>query len=866
MVTQFQKMGADFISKLQGYGENPRQLILDLRALRLKAMRQALVGKVAGVKVENLIVDDEIELENRPVGRKGQVQRLFSSRLALHAASRIETRQRGRMLMLSLGALIFCISAITYFTTTPTSLPSKYAMQALSLMMFAWAGWASWRFLGISPSAYTGLIDKEALTHADLDDAKAFAERVLVRATPADAPADLQDIYRPLTIDAEGNAVDTQIVPQDFDGDYLTRVLSEGREVYLLIAAGFFLSGILGAEGSLAGLGLIMSILLVATVIAGIRAFRLPSITEQRAVQSENAHRVSPNARLVEQVGPDHFVSLERARKLQVEAAKKDDTPFIRLGTTTGQFAERRDPYAPSESGMPFGLTVNDLSTHLLVIGRTGSGKTSGALRPLIGQWHSVKAGGLLVLDGKGVLPAEVADLPGFYVITPGGAPYAPIENLEPDEVADCLLEMFGSKEASDPFWQQAACEYIRSAAKTLYLLAGYEYEMDRRRRVRFEEAKEAGEAEGEFRPAVRRWKWTLASLYEIALVPSVLPDVRKVIEGETEEEKAVFAQLKGDYLRAYIDFSQTFPSLPEATRNSILQNANVWLGTLVNSSALSAWADCEEGVEIEDALYGRKIGLLLPEFRYGHAGVVISNFAKRRFYSAVKRRGKSWKTGEGTRAMLVIDECQALITKDEQDILPVVREFGLSCVFATQNIEGIEAALKSPEATRQLLDQFVALVALKVKSPASCKFVADTIGAVSRTIQTEAPAPVSDASATANLMQAQSGSYKPGTLMAAATSSPDVRKFRKNGLLPEFAVKATTQLLQPVVRELVQPEKDQKNGNVKIGCHEIITPAEVPSLTAEPFTAIAIVNRGGVERRDKIVLTPVFSFAQEAK
>lgn len=100
---------------------------------------------------------------------------------------------------------------------------------------------------------------------------------------------------------------------------------------------------------------------------------------------------------------------------------------------------------------------------------------------------------------------------------------------------------------------------------------------------------------------------------------------------------------------------------------------------------------------------------------------------------------------------------------------------------------------------------------------------------------------------------------------MAAATSSPEVRKFRKNGLLPEFAVKTTTQLLQPVVRELVQPEKDQKNGSVKIGCHEIITPAEVPSLTAEQFTAIAIVNRAGVERRDKIVLTPVFSFAQEA-
>lgn len=73
------------------------------------------------------------------------------------------------------------------------------------------------------------------------------------------------------------------------------------------------------------------------------------------------------------------------ARAKQVESAIKDTSPFIPVGTSLGVLTSQLDGYAPDE-GLPFGQTLNDLDTHLLIFGPTGSGKTSGTLRPIIKQ------------------------------------------------------------------------------------------------------------------------------------------------------------------------------------------------------------------------------------------------------------------------------------------------------------------------------------------------------------------------------------------------------------------------------------------------------------------------------------------------
>lgn len=250
----------------------------------------------------------------------------------------------------------------------------------------------------------------------------------------------------------------------------------------------------------------------------------------------------------------------------------------------------------------------------------------------------------------------------------------------------------------------------------------------------------------------------------------------------------------------------------------------------------------------------------------------MISNLAKRRFYEAVKRRGESWKNGDGARVLLVVDECQALMTDGEAEILPIARSLGLSALFATQNVDGLQIALKDkPAFLEQILGQFRSVVGLAVNTDATCQFLAGRLGSTPRPVYSEVPSPVADAAATVAGMQLAAGAYSAGTLMASVSSTPEIVGLRGRGLageavdmLGKLAEKAgldkAYKLLPAALRE------GEKAGSAKIGTHENLTEKEVRNLTAQKFTALAVVNRAGVDRRDLIKLTPVFSFAQEAK
>ena len=71
------------------------------------------------------------------------------------------------------------------------------------------------------------------------------------------------------------------------------------------------------------------------------------------------------------------------ARWTQALNAIKDKSHFIRLGKAKGAFTRVGDAFAPDE-GMDVGMTTGDSSKHILILGSTGTGKTSSGLRPVI--------------------------------------------------------------------------------------------------------------------------------------------------------------------------------------------------------------------------------------------------------------------------------------------------------------------------------------------------------------------------------------------------------------------------------------------------------------------------------------------------
>ncbi len=847
------------LARLRQFGEDPRVAVRALNRTNLNALRAALADRVAvhGVDIEQIVFDDALESHLVPTDQASVARRLYHNRLGLALASRVESKTRWRLFAASIAGLagVIAIGAIT--GGSAPSPADKITLVGAGLLSLIAGGWLAWRALGLTPESHAMLLPPgEVLEPADLKDASDFAQRVLLRKSPEGTPADLADRFRPLTVDAEGLPADGQVIAQDLVESYALET-ANGRLIVLGAASlGLLLTGIgalstasAGNEisamvGTLLFSGSAGLIAVLGVAYAAGKLFLLPEVAERRALAAHEARAASPLAKLVEESGEASFRQIEAARVRQAQIAGKDQSAFIPIGTSTGLLAGRRCPFAPSELGMQIGLSVADLSTHLFVLGDTGTGKTSDILRPVIAAWAAAAAGGLVVLDGKGVLPAEVADLEGFLVISPDREAFNPIENLTPDEVADGLMAMFANKDSADPFWDRAAAKLVRAGATVLQLAAAVD-------------------------PAAV--KFNLGSLYRVLFAQDGLAEVRSVLF-ENPAAGVSLSLLPGHVRRAWDYLATEFPAVPEKTRGSISGNASIWLSAFVDNARLSSWADADGGVQIEDALEGARIGVLLPEAEFGQAGAAVANFAKQRLYRALKTRGDAWKAEGGKPVLLVVDECQALVTRDETAMLPIARSLGLHAVFSTQNVDGIVAALggasKQAEA-EQLLGQFKSVVSLSVSTPATREFVSARMGTAPRARYSQVSAAASDAAGTALSLRHAASGHAAGTAVGdALTSSDSIRSLRRitglGGHLPAMLEEAAEKVgLGGLVNAIPGLVRDKQHvAALSVGVSPLVDADEVALLTAEPDTALVSLNRGRVVRRDLVKLNPIYSFS----
>ncbi|MBL0337637.1 MAG: hypothetical protein IPP67_00205 [Rhodospirillaceae bacterium] len=100
--------------------------------------------------------------------------------------------------------------------------------------------------------------------------------------------------------------------------------------------------------------------------------------------------------------------------------------------------------------------------------------------------------------------------------------------------------------------------------------------------------------------------------------------------------------------------------AMAEKTRESIINMVRVWLSNLTGHEKLGGWIRNPKGARVEECLTGAKIGLLLPEALYGRGGQLISMFALRRLYDAIKNAAINGRNKWGKkRVLLVADEVQ---------------------------------------------------------------------------------------------------------------------------------------------------------------------------------------------------------------
>jgi hypothetical protein len=768
-------------------------------------------------------------LSNDPKDRL--VQRQYWGWFGILIADRLKIANKTRLIRTFLIAMLVSIplGAIGLISSFDW-LPETIVVGFVSFLLISyWRGWdpklTKW-LLPVQENIFFGQDVKSAEDHI---------KRTMVRDFDTETtPPDLQDTKRGLVYDIDGLSLAGQIMPKDIEFPTFSYVLHKMGKAHISMFANtlavfvllFDMVGMALGQTNFSALGAID--LVMTGIIGGAIFLTLPNLLFElyanyiddtplvnRLEEGSQAQAQNATIELIDYVGVNHGKNIEEARNIQIENASRDTGKFFEIGTSTGILFERRDPFAPN-ADLPFGFTLEDM-VHCIVLGGSGSGKTSSVARPIARQIlnspnsdYGRKNGiGMLVLDAKGALPAELCDLSDDYtLINPETANFNPIQYLDPDQVADGFAEMFSSSETED-IWSQSATKLIRACAVML--------EMSNK-------------------------PWTLSELYRFVSDDDYIHD--DVLAGE--EMQTPKSEMM-PYQRSAVTYRTVdFMRMPEKAKGSVLFTAQIWLSAIVDNRELSAWGATEEGLRVEDVTKGLKIGLNLPESKYGKAGQLVTIFTKKRVYNAVKNRGDTWKNDpEQTAVLLLADEAQGLITSDESALLPIGRSLGIHVMFLTQNIDGLVNALGSIEEANQLLGNLITMIALKSETEMSRNFISSRMGSEWRCI-TEKSHSIADTRSEYNALE---------------NNSADVLVNNTQwGSHPLFGSSAgMTRTVMERIRRVLSGEST-KELESKISCASIVKADEISGMLCIPNTALVSGNRGRVPRRDVVKLKPIYT------
>lgn len=166
--------------------------------------------------------------------------------------------------------------------------------------------------------------------------------------------------------------------------------------------------------------------------------------------------------------------------------------------------------------------------------------------------------------------------------------------------------------------------------------------------------------------------------------------------------------------VNALVYFAKEFPSLPPETAGSVVFNVNSDIQGFLQSDKLrgslidgvdhgeQAWADTEEGVDILQVLYGKKVGINIGAT--GPTERIIIKLIELRVDKAIRQRADidldihdTWrdKYPDQTPVYKVVDEAQDVVSPMDEKIIAIGRSLGLRMIFATQSIEALARALK---------------------------------------------------------------------------------------------------------------------------------------------------------------------------
>lgn len=534
--------------------------------------------------------------------------------------------------------------------------------------------------------------------------------------------------------------------------------------------------------------------------------------------RTSRVHKLAKRGTEIAHEGTGEFASSHvSARRIQAENAQSDGSPFLTLGTATGAFHHVQDPYAP-DPGLTMGLSCKDLSTHMVVFGATGTGKTSGVLRPVANAYLDSGYGGAIVLDGKGQLAEEFKSRPNYVFIEPGSSPLALLEGLEPADIVQAIVSLQESNNGGEN-----GSFFVSSGQQMLLAAAVIACEMEK--------------------AVPEKYPLTFEFLYAL---------LDRLSDKEQAGKYSAYLKARSMGNHLLLDAIQYYdvklPQMDERTRSNVLAVCTSWLSPVMSHPKIREWAKLSKGVDVTVCLRGGVVGINVPASEYGEAGKLITALVKARIFRAIRRRPSNWKdNGVDKPILMVVDEAQAVVGRMELDVFPVARSLGLMGLYATQSIDEFMGKFGENQALA-LLNNFRSFVIFS-SSEATYQWAMSRIG-TSIVTQPKTNALSADAAFGAKLA---AGSP---VFDRDHPNRKQMRVLARDGVGGLWSVAKTGFTLisgdSPIDLDYETSVESMEA--------PILTPARASANLATPFQAVAQVMRGGVFRRDVIKVTPSFN------
>lgn len=548
---------------------------------------------------------------------------------------------------------------------------------------------------------------------------------------------------------------------------------------------------------------------------------------------------------------PPWFKNHVKARKMQAEAAMRDKSLRIKIGVALGTLIWWGDLFAP-EKGAPMVLTADDCATHILVLGRTGSGKTENVANPFIYQWVKGGAGGIVVLDGKGPLPAQFRGMRNYTLIEPmdydyennkvitDGSKVALIKGIPAGFVTETLLAVAGTdqhKGGNSTYFYDTALGLGKTAEHLVYWLAYTERKMN-----------EEGTLKRE-----RRWYWTLSHIVRMV---DMLASTAKNEAGQREITQWLELSLKPhcpyymhddnlmDAIR-YAEVGVLEEMKAEGAFASVVSTLKTsWFNPLLHSKEIGPWCRTEESdIDILAPLHGGGLGIHIGP-RYGKAGQFATALIRHRLWIEIQKRGLDWKEKDptATRVLFVMDEAQDLLNAGDMEILAKGRSLGAHIMALTQMLEGIQERMGEAKC-KVMLGNFMTKIVLQ-SSDESFEIIQKHIGV------------------TLGRQQGYGGVWG-GLTQPLRALSRDQKQNPQNPHQYSMPVPNPTLIDRLLKRRVDLRERD--TDMLPLGKTEwdygdgkekpLVTLHDFQGVVKEKGIALAVLNRGGVPRRDFVKL-----------